>query len=171
MRKSCAICGKVVSFPTPLADGNFICATCGVKVGEINELRHLTLEQVMRRVEERGVTLDVSIETEKPRTSGMKMASKFIVCTGDLNLPYEILDTIFAMESHTAKGWGSHIKPERAFSGVKTELERECRRLGGNAVINCQFEYRNSLDPKLLGGSNQVIEIFAYGTAVSYDEL
>lgn len=93
------------------------------------------------------------------------MAKNIIISTGDLNKPYEIIDTIFAVDSATAKGWGSTLKPEKAFEGVKDELEKECKKLGGNAVINCQFEYRNALD-----GKNQAIEFFAYGTAVKYSE-
>jgi len=53
---------------------------------------------------------------------------------------------------------------------VKDALEKECKKLGGNAVINCQFEYRNALEAKLIGKDYQVLEIFAYGTAVKYDE-
>lgn len=98
------------------------------------------------------------------------MAKNVIICTGDLNKPYEIIDTIFAMDSNTAKGWGSQADPGKAFKGVKDELEKQCKKLGGNAVINCQFEYRNALEAKLIGKDNQVIEIFAYGTAVKYDE-
>lgn len=37
--------------------------------------------------------------------------------------------------------------------------------MGGHAVINCQFEYRVAVSQGLMG-SKQVIEIFAYGTAV-----
>ena len=49
-------------------------------------------------------------------------------------------------------------------------LEKECKKLGGNAVIDCQFEYRNAIEAKLIGKDNQVIEIFAYGTAVKYED-
>lgn len=97
------------------------------------------------------------------------MAKNIIITTSDLKKPYEIIDTIFAMDSNTAKGWGS-ANPGKAFEGVKEALQKECKKLGGNAVICCQFEYRNALESKLIGKDNQVIEIFAYGTAVKYDE-
>lgn len=74
------------------------------------------------------------------------------------------------MDSNTAKGWGASANPGKAFEGVKEALEKECKRLGENAVVFCQFEYRNALEAKLIGKDNQVIEIFAYGTAVKYDE-
>ena len=41
--------------------------------------------------------------------------------------------------------------------------------MGGHAVINCQFEYRVAVSQGLMG-SKQVIEIFAYGTAVRLHE-
>jgi uncharacterized protein YbjQ (UPF0145 family) len=48
-------------------------------------------------------------------------------------------------------------------------LEKEGKKLGGNAVICCMFEYRNAqANEGFLGGKKQVIEILAYGTAVKY---
>lgn len=98
------------------------------------------------------------------------MAKNIIISTGDLHKPYEILDVIFAIGSSTAKGWGSSVNSGKAFDEVKDLLETKCKKLGGNAVINCQFEYRNAVESKLIGKDNQVLEIFAYGTAVKYDE-
>jgi uncharacterized protein YbjQ (UPF0145 family) len=51
--------------------------------------------------------------------------------------------------------------------GVKQQLMNVCKKLGGDAVTNCQFEYRNALTPGMLG-SKQTIEIFAYGTAIKF---
>jgi hypothetical protein len=61
------------------------------------------------------------------------MASKVIISTGDLKQQYEILDTIFAIDSHAA-GMFSGANPGKAFEGVKGQLEKECKKLGGNAV-------------------------------------
>ncbi|MES0370828.1 MAG: heavy metal-binding domain-containing protein, partial [Mariprofundaceae bacterium] len=57
------------------------------------------------------------------------------------------------------------INPGIAFEGVKKQLKQKCSEMGGNAVINCQFEYRNALTDGFVG-KKEVIEIFAYGTAV-----
>lgn len=95
------------------------------------------------------------------------MAAKIIISTGDLKQDYEILDTIFAVDSHNGGFFNSSVDPQKAFEGVKEKLEKVCKKLGGNAVINCQFEYREALQEKLIG-HKQVIEIFAYGTAVKY---
>ena len=90
------------------------------------------------------------------------MSNKIIVSTGDLKQNYEIIDAIFAIDSHK-EGLFKGADPEKAFTNVKNELRKTCVRLGGNAVINCQFEYRVALDK-----SSQVMEIFAYGTAVKF---
>lgn len=55
------------------------------------------------------------------------------------------------MYSNTAKEWGASANPGKAFEGVKEALEKECKRLGENAVVFCQFEYRNALEAKLIG--------------------
>lgn len=87
-----------------------------------------------------------------------------IIATGDIRQDYQIIDTIFAMDSHK-EGFLSSADPNKAFAGVKAQLEKKCAALGGNAVINCEFEYRNALGEGVIG-KKQVIEIFAYGTAV-----
>lgn len=55
--------------------------------------------------------------------------------------------------------------PNKAFDKVKDRLRKKASELCGHAVINCQFEYRVAVSQGLMG-SKQVIEIFAYGTAV-----
>jgi hypothetical protein len=92
------------------------------------------------------------------------------IATGDIHVPYDPIDAIFAFDSHTTGGdllGGGAGDPNRAFDGVKRQLRVLCRQLGGHAVINCEFEYRMAVSAALLG-SNQVVEIFAYGTAVRY---
>lgn len=87
-----------------------------------------------------------------------------IIATGDIKQNYAIIDTIFAMDSHK-EGFFSNADPNKAFDGVKTQLAQKCAALGGDAVINCEFEYRNAVSDGLMS-KKQVIEIFAYGTAV-----
>lgn len=82
--------------------------------------------------------------------------------TGDIGRPYCVVDTVFAIDSDTA-GLLHGVAPSKAFDRVKSILRDQCKALGGDAVIFCQFQYRNALD-----GKKQVIEIFAYGTVVKY---
>lgn len=88
--------------------------------------------------------------------------------TSDSQKSYEVIDTVFALDSHKA-GFFSNADPNKAFDGVKQQLILKCENLGGDAVVSCQFEYRNALADGLLG-KKQVIEIFAYGTAVKFIE-
>lgn len=89
-----------------------------------------------------------------------------IITTGDLKQDYEIIDAIFALDSHK-EGFFTSANPGKAFEGVKSQLRTQCKLLKGDAVINCQFEYRNAVDSGFVS-HKQVIEIFAYGTAVRF---
>lgn len=87
-----------------------------------------------------------------------------VVSTGPVNFAYEVIDTIFAIDGTNA-GFFSGVDPNKAFDGVKRQLRDKCKALGADAVVFCQFEYRNALVDGLLG-KKQALEIFAYGTAV-----
>lgn len=86
--------------------------------------------------------------------------------TGDIGRPYKVIDTIFAIDSNK-EGLLSGADPNTAFNGVKNQLRKKCAAMGGDAVIFCQFQYRVAVDSGLTG-SKQVVEIFAYGTAVQF---
>ncbi|MBR6073516.1 MAG: heavy metal-binding domain-containing protein [Bacilli bacterium] len=92
------------------------------------------------------------------------MEGQILITTSGLNEEFEIIDSIFALDSSSA-GLFFGADPNAAFDKVKEQLRKKCKQLGGDAVINCQFEYRVAVADGLLG-SKQVIEIFAYGTAV-----
>ncbi len=87
-----------------------------------------------------------------------------VVTTTDLKQPYEIIDTLFAVDSHK-EGFLKELDPNKAFEGVKNQLRNKCEQIGGQAVICCQFEYRVATSAGFTG-TKQVLEIFAYGTAV-----
>ena len=88
-----------------------------------------------------------------------------LVITGDLNMDYQIIDSIFAMDSNTEGFLSLGADPGKAFVGVREQLREKAVSLGGNAVINCMFEYRVAVEQGLLG-PKQAMEIFAYGTVV-----
>ncbi len=91
--------------------------------------------------------------------------NKILITTGDIKEEYETIDAIFALDS-CKEGFFSLADPNKAFDKVKNVLRKKCNELGGHAVINCQFEYRVAVSQGFITGSKQVIEIFAYGTAV-----
>ena len=87
------------------------------------------------------------------------------ISTGRVADAFEVIDTIFAIDSHKEGFWSGAADPNKAFDGVKQELRRKCEQLGGDAVQDCQFEYRVAIADGLLS-KKQVMEIFAYGTVV-----
>ena len=93
------------------------------------------------------------------------MNSNILITTGDIHEDYEIIDAVFALDS-CQQGFFTGADPNKAFDKVKEGLRKKAASLGGHAVINCQFEYRVAVSSGGFGSSKQVIEIFAYGTAV-----
>lgn len=89
------------------------------------------------------------------------------VSTGNITRDYEVIDSIFALDSHKEGFFSGAANPGLAFDCVKEQLRKVCLELGGDAVISCQFEYRNALADGIFG-KKQCIEIFAYGTAIKY---
>jgi hypothetical protein len=103
--------------------------------------------------------------SKKPKAPVEEPNANILVITGDLNMNYQIIDSVFAMDNH-AEGIFASADPGKAFAGVRAQLREKALEKGGDAVINCMFEYRVSVGTGLLGGSKQVMEIFAYGTVV-----
>lgn len=121
MAKNCAKCGKKLGFldvVEKLESGEEVCINCYE-------------EQRIRAARE---------EREKEEQQAQAI-QKIILTTGDLKEPYEILDTIIALDAHEA-GYFSSAKPSTAFDGVKTQLRTIAYDMGADAVICCQFEYR-----------------------------
>ena len=96
--------------------------------------------------------------------------SAVLLSTGDIRLPYKILDVIFVMAAHKAGFFESSANPGEAFSVLQRSLRERAVNLGANAIIHCQFEYRAAISQVI---HSQVLELFAYGTAVKYtsDEI
>jgi len=91
-----------------------------------------------------------------------------IISTGNLNYQYAVVDCIFAFD-HAEERFLAGTDPHQAFNGVKQKLKDRCMELGGDAVINTNFEYR-SAHAEGLFGAKQVIEIFAYGTVIQFSQ-
>ena len=89
--------------------------------------------------------------------------ANIIISTGDIKYDYDVIDTVFSLGTGEAGVFSSGSS--NAFKDVKSKLISECKKLGGDAVIFCQFEYRMALGDGLFG-KKQLVEIFAYGTAV-----
>jgi hypothetical protein len=71
------------------------------------------------------------------------------ISTGPANFSYEVIDTIFAIDASSA-GFIAGVDPGKAFDGVKNKLRDKYRNALGNGMF----------------GPKQILEIFAYGTAI-----
>jgi uncharacterized protein YbjQ (UPF0145 family) len=106
----------------------------------------------------------VKEELEKKANLGGGTSSGITVSTAPIQGNYNVIDVIFAFDSHK-EGIFTNANPEKAFDKVVDQLRAQCKKRGGDAVISCQFEYRVAVASGLTG-SKQAIEIFAYGTVV-----
>lgn len=139
---------------------------------ELNAQEELTqTEKLQQEIEDLKRQLDyarISVEG----TRGI------LVSTSTICEKFEVLDTVFAIEVHKDSLFGGLFgggaaDPFSVFSGVNEILRKQCHRLGGNAVINCQFNWETGVSSEVLGVSipgfsRKVHMIYAYGTAVKY---
>ena len=87
---------------------------------------------------------------------------EIILTTVDLKSDYEVIGPIFSLASSTKK-WGV-LDIDGAFDDSRENLKAIAKSKGANAVIGLQFEHRSAIEQGWT--SKQVLEIFAYGTAV-----
>jgi hypothetical protein len=101
-----------------------------------------------------------------------KQTAHITVSTSSICEKYKVLGTVFAFQMHKADLLGSLLgnaaaDPFVAFQGVSNVLKQNCYHQGGDAVINCQFNWETG-STKELGISRQTHMIYAYGTAVKF---
>ncbi len=125
------------------------CITCGATflVEKITEEEHQP---------------DIHLERISAPLEGQ--SNQVIITTGPPPFDYEIIDTIFVLDT-LSKNFFAKSSPSVAFDGAKKQLKQRADMLDGDAVINCQFDYRISAGHGILG-VNHDLEIFAYGTLV-----
>ena len=110
---------------------------------------------------------DFQKEMSKASGDTTQYKSEISVSTTDISLPHSIIAVVFAFDAHK-EGFFAGANPKLAFAGAVASLRDQCKQLGGDAVIGCQFEYPVAVGSGFFGGSKQVMEIFAYGTVVKF---
>ena len=112
-------------------------------------------------------------ELDKLQKEANKLAEEIAhvkVTTGDIKEDYEILKIIFQLGSDSGGGMGALFgtggSPEAAFEQAEMNLKLKAHNLGCNYVINAKFDHRIAVGDAAFGVKNQIIEVFAYGTAV-----
>jgi len=90
------------------------------------------------------------------------------VTTGDVKREYDIVQVVFNIGASSAGSFGFiAASPEKAFRSAEAQLKYQAMQLGCDAVIHTQFEHRVTVDKGVVG-TNQGLEVFAYGTAVKF---
>ncbi len=109
-------------------------------------------------------------DVEERKRLKAEIIPKIKVSTSAISQNFEILDCVFAIDVHEPGIFGAgYASQQKAFSGVVQRLKELCFELGGDAVINCQFDYRY-LQTDGLFGSKPRVEVYAYGTVVGIVE-
>lgn len=89
-----------------------------------------------------------------------------LLSAGDICEQYQTLGMVVGFASKT-EGWGGGIKIEDAYATALDRLKDSAQAKGANAVIHINFQNRVGSSSGC-GGQSQVLEVFAWGTAVKY---
>ena len=153
-RVECLGCGKpfTVDIFDLLKDG--LCPKCRGKAKEKS-----------KHDEDERLKAEEKQEQRESELSGAQV----ILSTGEPGRPYQVIDVIFAIDSADQSAFTRRagVDPGIAFNKVKVQLRHQCAAHGGDAVIQCRFCHRAAEGFHLPSGK-QMVEIFAYGTAVKF---
>lgn len=91
-----------------------------------------------------------------------------IISTINLRKNYEVIDIVFVLHGEKAGGFlgSGGVDIEKGFQSIKGLLAEKARSIGADAVIGVDFEQRMAVAGQI--DNSQVLEIFAYGTAVKF---
>jgi hypothetical protein len=92
---------------------------------------------------------------------------KIKVSTSSICKKFEVIECVWGFDVSEDKDvWFSSVSASqgKAFTKVLRDLQEKCFDLRGDAVINCQFDYRYLTNEK----GKQRVEVYAYGTVVSF---
>ncbi|MDA7918339.1 hypothetical protein N9B20_01625 [Mariniblastus sp.] len=169
---SCGKCRRRLSSPLENAGKKDRCPDCQcafvVPGGEVRKKRAAEQQRRQHELDKRNAELHrEQAMQEKNEAELQQRINSVLLATGDLQEPYEILDTIMAFASTGSPGF---LEKDRgnaaaAFVAVKQLMRQIAVSNGGDAVINCQFEHRFAVAGEGIL-SNQAVEMFCYGTLV-----
>jgi uncharacterized protein YbjQ (UPF0145 family) len=89
---------------------------------------------------------------------------QILLSTGEAPFTYKIIDVVFAY-GNSSQSFFKVANPMEAYRKVSDMLEQSAIQVGANAVLWVKYDYRVALNQGFLT-TNQVFEVFAYGTAV-----
>ena len=88
-----------------------------------------------------------------------------VVSTSGSPRDFEIIDTVCDFSSATAD-IGGQVRVQDAFRLLKNKLRKAAIELGGDAIIDCQFQNRGAQSGGL--APTLVIELWGFGTVVKF---
>ena len=117
-----------------------------------------------------GPSKEEKLKAEVEAKAKLEKSKLVKITTGSIDKDYEILKIVFQLGSDDGGVFGALLgtggRPEAAFDQAETQLKIKAAELGCDYVINAVFNQRIAVSKSAIGGVNQVIEVFAYGTAV-----
>lgn len=106
---------------------------------------------------------------QKLRNYDEFLYDKIQISTSSTCHQFEVIETIFCIEA---------AGTDTGFSGLNVLFPRtlqnlrvQCSLMGGDAVINCEFDHRVAVGTGFLGQTKQFLELFAFGTAIKYQTI
>jgi hypothetical protein len=90
-----------------------------------------------------------------------------VVSTTGSQRNFDIIDTVCDLASATAD-IGGQVRVQDAFRLLKNKLRKAAAELGGDAVIECQFQNRGAHSGGLAAA--HVLELWGFGNVVKFKE-
>ncbi|MDH6364359.1 uncharacterized protein YbjQ (UPF0145 family) [Enterococcus sp. PF1-24] len=84
-----------------------------------------------------------------------------VLSTGNVNRKYLVRDLIFATDQINVDLFAEENQLNDLLAPIKHQLKMKALEYGGDAVINCHFDYQQH---------GTITNIFAYGTVVQFTQ-
>ena len=97
---------------------------------------------------------DFQKELSKASGDTTQYKSKISVSTTGISVPHSIIAVVFAFDVHKG-GFFAGANPKPAVAGTVASLRDQCKQLGGDAVVGCQFECRVAVGSSFLVGRSR----------------
>ncbi len=154
---SCAVHGPIPNIRFSGGGALFCCEICN-KQFENSKKGGKVLSSIQEQKSITRIRTDEQFQVKKLQS--------IVTSTGGVPFDYEIIQIVFSVGANEG-AFANLVRPsaDQAFRQADLALKYQCMSLGGDAVIHCIFEHRSALSSSSYLAS-QVIEVWAYGTAV-----
>jgi hypothetical protein len=88
-----------------------------------------------------------------------------VVVSSGISVPYGVINMVYGFASKN-EGCSGGIDSTAVYASAVKRLEESAVAMGADAVIHVSFQNRMAVGSGCTGRSEQVFEVFAWGTAV-----